>query len=130
MTSTPDTTMTWDTSANMLCYAFRNVNVAQPNDTAASYNSGGSGDPISSSITTVTDDCFLIAVGMLDDDSVASSVTLPSGYSNLVKGDSYDTSTIMAATKLLGAAGATGTVNWSSSGSDDWAAYQIALRPA
>ena len=49
--------------------AFRNVSPAFPFDVDAIQNSGGSGLPDPPSITPVTDNSMIVAVGFLDDES-------------------------------------------------------------
>ena len=69
--------------------AFRNVNPVNPFDVNATENSSFSGSPLPDppSITPVTDNSMIVAAGFLDDDSVASGVIPPTGYTTAINQD-------------------------------------------
>ena len=93
--------------------AFRNVDAANPFDVNATEVSG-SGLPNPPSITPVTNNSMIVAVGFIDDDDVANTITPPTGYTTAVNMDSLggandagaSGATIMTAYKLLATAAA------------------------
>lgn len=129
MGSTPDTTATGLSSGSAhLAFAFRGVDTTTPLDvTPPSVATNISGMPNPPSITTVTDNSVLVAVGYLDDDSVASSITAPSTYTLLNAAQS--SGTIMAAYKTLATAGTDDAGGFGGTGTDSWVAAKFALRP-
>jgi hypothetical protein len=112
---------------------FRGIDETTPFDvTYTTASSGGvNGDPDAPSITTVTDNSMVVAIGFLDDDS-GVTVTVPSGYSNLNYGESSASSggdsVTMMASKLLATAGSENPPGFSTTGSDAWQAVTVALR--
>ena len=99
-----------------------------------SYNSATdiSGDPDPPSHTTSNDDAYRIIIGFLDDDTVASSVSAPSGFTNPSANEvtGAGQSTIMMASKAGGTAGADDPAAFSTSGGDAWFSAHFALREA
>ena len=112
---------------------FRGVDSTTPFDvTYTTAASGGvNGDPDAPSITTVTDNSLVVAIGFLDDDS-GVTVTVPSGYSNLNYGESSagggGDSVTMMASKLVATAGAEDPPVFNTTGNDAWQAVTVALR--
>ena len=93
--------------------AFRNVNPVNPFDVNPT-ESVGTSLPNPPSITPVTDNSMIVAVGFLDDDSVANVILPPTGYTTALNMDDRGGSnvsnsigsTIMTAYKLLTTAAA------------------------
>jgi len=117
--------------------AFRNVDFVNPFDVDATQNSSGSGKPNPPSITPVTDNSMIVAVGLLDDNDVGAATNPPTGYTTALNMDSQggtnDTgiggATIMTAYKLLTTAAAENPGAFTGSGSDVNKGISIALRP-
>ena len=119
--------------------AFRNVNSTNPFDVNATENSA-SGMPDPPSITPVTDNSMIVAVGLLDDEDIANSISPPTGYTTALNMDSqggandagFGGATIMTAYKLLATAAAEDPANFTSSnvdgGTDPGKRISIALR--
>ena len=123
--------------------AFRNVDPTNSFDVNATENSANTGIPNPPSITPVTNNSMIVAVGFIDDDDVASTITPPTGYTTAVNMDSLggvvDTgasgATIMTAYKLLATAAAEDPGAFISSNSnagsfEDQKGISIALRPS
>ena len=117
--------------------AFRNVNSTNPFDVNATENSAG-GLPDPPSITPVTDNSMIVAVGLLDDHDIANSISPPTGYTTAVNMDSQgganDTglggATIMTAYKLLETAAAEDPSGFAGTTGDPQKGISIALRQA
>ena len=123
--------------------AFRNVNPANPFDVNATENSASGSLPNPPSITPVTNNSMIVAVGLLDDDDVANTITPPTGYTTAVNMDSLGGATlntgitgatIMTAYKLLATAaaedpGAFTSSSGSAGGGEPNKGISIALRP-
>lgn len=111
----------------------RNVNQSTPEDVAlTSANNALSGAPDAPSITTVTDKCLILAIGILEDDFV-SLAGFPSGYSNdtLITRVDDSSGAIWLCTKQKGPAGAEDPSAFSGVGADDTGrGITIAVRPA
>ena len=86
--------------------AFRNVSSTNPFDVNATENNPISGVPNPPSITPVTDNSMIVAVGLHDNADIASSVSPPTGYTTAVNDGSSNSATIMTAYKLLETAAA------------------------
>ena len=94
--------------------AFRNVDPTNSFDVNATENSANTGIPNPPSITPVTNNSMIVAVGFIDDDDVANTITPPTGYTTAVNMDSLggandagaSGATIMTAYKLLATAAA------------------------
>ena len=142
MGAVPDTTAPVpDNTVNVesgIAYCFRSVNQATPLDVAVTTASGsGSTSPNPPSITPVTANAAIVALGFLDD-SIITAATPPSGYGD---GAFVATGGGAAAT-----AAASGMVSWrklvtpaaenpgayatTGGAADEWQALTIALRPA
>ena len=110
---------------------FRRVNTSTPFDVSYTIGSGN-GSPDPASITTVTDNCLVVAIGFLDDRS-GVTVTIPFGYSNLNYGESSESdggdSVTMMASKLVPVAGLENPPTFGTNFTDDWKTVTIALRP-
>jgi len=93
--------------------AFRNVDSTNPFDVNATEVSG-SGLPDPPSITPVTNNSMIVAVGIQDDEDIATSISPPTGYTTALNMDSQGGAndaglggaTIMTAYKLLATAAA------------------------
>ena len=116
--------------------AFRNVNSANPFDVNATQNNGG-GLPNPPSITPVTDNSMIVAVGLLDDHDIANSISPPTGYTTALNMDSqggandigFGGATIMTAYKLLATAAAEDPSGFTGTTGDPQKGISIALRP-
>ena len=139
MGATPDTIITFvqdsqfsgENTAGVL-QVWRGLDTATPEDATPTGIGGSPGMPDCPSITTVTDGALVFAIGFLDDDKVAASVTAPSGYSNLLAMEptSLDNATMMIASKEVSPEGPEDPAAFGGSGTDEWEAATFALRPA
>lgn len=134
MGATPDTTVGLtglSTAASAVAMAIRGCNTSTPMDATATTATGTSGMPDPASITTVTNAALVLAIGFLDDDNVASSVTLPTSY-GVLKAEQASTagSTTMVASRLIQSAGAENPGAFGGTGTDDWGAITAAIRPS
>ena len=94
------------------------------NDTDASY---GNSSTFSNTVTTTVDDCALIAHGYHDDPvSVGANTTLI--YTNTSANPYYDL--IARYNPLTTGTAGTYTMNYSGTGTDQWASLAVALEPA
>ena len=118
--------------------AFRNVNLLNPFDVNPVQNAGTTALPNPPSITPVTDNSMIVAVGIQDDDSVGNGVNPPTGYTAAINMDvlggaseqnTTTGATIMTAYKLLATAAAEDPGAFTGTGSDLNKAITIALRP-
>ena len=119
--------------ASTVLQVWRGADTTTHLDVASTEATGVSSMPDAPSITTITDGCLIIAIGLLDDDSVEGSVTLPSGYSNLLDWDAFTEggdSTAMICSKEQASLGAENPAIFGGPGSDDWHGITMALRPA
>lgn len=114
--------------------AFRGVDPDEPiNDSAEDTNN--TGDPNPPEVTPNIDGCMIVALGVLDDDSEAPSVTAPDGFTlgpvaaTSSPGDNNN-ATVMSAYLLQTTAGAINPNAFGGDGSDNWFAITIALTPA
>lgn len=141
MGGTPDTTVSIRHLGGALqtgiIQVWRGVDTGTPIDN--SFNAatpGASGDPDAPSHTTVTAGALRIVVGFLDDDDSASGASAPAGYTtDFLATDTGQASTslgctVLIASKVAVAAGAEDPAAFVTPGSDAWAAYHFALRPA
>ena len=130
MGSTPDTdvslTSLSTSGATAVAIAIRGY-AGTPSITT---DTGASGMPNSPSVTTTLDNSLVIALGAIDDDSV-TTVTAPSGYSNLVQEDATGRTgmTTMLATKVVSTAGSEDPAAFGGSGTDDWYGATIVIDP-
>jgi len=113
-----------DTTAMLI--AFRGVNPDQPFSVDSVESTGTTGMPNPPSITTIDDECMIVAVGLLDDDQF-TGVTGPSGYF-LAISEYGNSCTIMSAYKAQTSAGSENPGAFSGAGSDDYKAQTIALK--
>jgi hypothetical protein len=129
MGTVPITTATGlSTSTSVhIAFAFRGVSLTTPVVTTAVSTNADVGMPNPPSITTTSDETTIIAVGFLDDDSVAASVTAPSGYTLLRA--AQNGATVMAARKALPLAGTEDPGVFGGTGSDSWVGATFALLP-
>ena len=139
MGATPDTVINFnqtgdgDEDTAGVIQVWRGQDLTTPEDATPTNASSGTGMPNVPSITTNTANALVFAIGFLDDDDVASSVTAPSGYTKLLAADIPDASgnaTTMIASKLVVSAGAEDPGVFGGSGTDAWEAATFALRQA
>lgn len=92
---------------------------------------GATGLPNAPSITTVTDNSIVLAIGLLDDDNVEGTMTAPTNYTLRAIDDNDDALgiTTAIASRLIASAGAENPGVYTGSGDDAWRAFSIALRP-
>jgi len=133
---TPDSTVNMQRAVDVTAYAiqvWRGVDTSNVLDvTTPAVATGTSDSPDSPSITTVTDGALIFSFAFLDDDDATVSVT-PTGYSNMVEGNTalggVSGATVAFASKELASFGADDPSAWTLS-NDQWVAATIALRPA
>ncbi len=113
-----------DTTAMLI--AFRGVNSDQPFSVNSVESTGTSGMPNPPSITTVDDECMIVAVGLIDDDQFVGTQA-PSGYS-LAISEYGNSCTIMSAYKAQTSAGSENPGAFSGAGDDFYKAQTIALK--
>ena len=113
-----------DTTAMLI--AFRGVNSDQPFSVNSVESTATSGMPNPPSITTVDDECMIVAVGLLDDDQLTAPQA-PSGYS-LAISEYGNSCTIMSAYKAQTSAGSENPGAFSGVGNDYYKAQTIALK--
>lgn len=143
MGATPDTVIQVDDGngvrlAAIVVQVWRGVDTTTPIDVTSVETTGTTGLPDCNSITPVTDGALVLAIGLLDDDDAAANVAAPTGYGDFLAGDtglgsSVDGATAMIASKTLPTAQAEDPGAFQltgGSGSDDWRAVTVALRPA
>jgi hypothetical protein len=116
--------------------AFRGVDTSTPFDVNAVQNSASSGLPNSPSITTVTDGCLILSVGMIDDDNVAEQINPPDGYERIKifedegsSGEDVNGNTIAISGKQQFIAGSEDPPAFTGNSSDVNKGFTIALRP-
>lgn len=128
-----DFTWTWTTSdgwglANAL---YSGVDNTTPEDaTTPNFTMESSTAPTSTTVTTVTDNAWAIAVVGIDG---ANSITAPTGYESRVEREAIGGGhkSVAIADKIITPAGATGAVDWAINGSNTPnGATHIVLRPA
>ncbi len=107
----------------------KGVHATTPMDATRTTASGATGDPDCPSITTVTADAMVVAIGLIDDDTVTSVSAYPSGYTNTDFNGGTGASIVMA-TKLVASPGAENPSAYNTSADDAWWAITLAFRPA
>ena len=124
------------TDTTYIMVALRGVDTSTPFDVNAVQNAASSGLPNSPSITTVTDGCLILSVGIIDDDNVAEQINPPDGYERIKIFDDEGTSgvdvggnTIAISGKQQFVAGSEDPPAFTGSSTDDHKGYTIALRP-
>lgn len=114
---------------------WRGANTTTLADVAAAGAGGSGANPDPPSVTTVTDNALVIAAASIAQDA-ATSITAPSGYTNLLTstlgGANPGTvgATVMMASKIVAVAGAENPGVFSTNASDVWRAQTFAMRPA
>lgn len=133
MGGTPDTSVTIPSmvSPAAVAYVLRGVDTTTPQDVAATTaTKTSSGIPDPPSITTATDDAWVLAISAT---MAAGTYVAPSGYSNTAK-EERDQMNVMVASKLVATAGSENPAVWSGIGSDSFfftcASVTMALRPS
>ncbi len=134
MPATPDTTITGLDSTNVIHIAmvFRGVNTTTPLDvTVPAVATNTAGMPNPPSITPVTNNSMIVAIGYLDDDIITA--TAPTNYT-LARTANYGSAgaggTVMGAYRRLVTAAAENPGTFGGGGDDAWVASTVALRPA
>lgn len=111
--------------------AFRGVDSNSPFSVNAVETLYAYSMPNPPTINTVDAGCMIVAVGLLDDDAVASSVTAPSGYTLAVVEDTVSSNcTVMTAYKVQTSSGGENPGTFGGSGNDTYKAQTIALKAA
>jgi len=130
ISGTPDSTIDGLVNSTNACYifaAFRSVDTTTPQDATATTATGTGSMPNPPSITTVTNNAWVIALGGIDagtTGSAQSGYTLVSSYQS-----SGANATAMMSYKEVTSAGAEDPAVFGGAGSDDWVAGSVALRP-
>ena len=140
MGATPDTVISVQQDGNdqpvVILQTWSGVDTATPLDTLSSLDTTGGGMPNCPNVTLTGSDNLVLAMGFLDDDDVASSVTLPSGFTDLVISDgsasfsntpSGNDGTIMCS--AIKGAGTTDPAVYGGSGDDAWVAWTAGFNP-
>lgn len=135
--STPDTEIEInctdaENNAGVL-QVWRGADGTTPLDAPRTVVTGSGGMPDGPSYDTITNGALVFVVGMLDDDNIASSVTAPSGYSNVLAEDlsvAGDNATTMIASIEKAIAGTEDPGVFGGIGDDAWRVITFALRPA
>jgi hypothetical protein len=138
MGSTPDTVVNVDSEgadSAVVIQVWRGVDTTTALDATPTNTTGTSASADPPSITTVTNGALVFAVAIFDDDDAAATATAPSGYTNLIAGDTGNASTsvgatVMMASKTVATAGAEDPAAFGGTADDQWAAITFALRPA
>lgn len=107
---------------------FRYVHPTSPIHKTVNPQIGSTGDPNPPSITTTEDGCMILAFGMLDDDSVASSVEAPTGFT-LIEANDVQYATNMSAYLLQSTSGTIDPAAFYTIGDDNRIGYTVALLP-
>lgn len=107
----------------------KGVHPTTPMDATPTSASGGSGDPDCPPITTVTAGALVVAVGLIDDDTITSVTAYPSGYTNTDFNGGNDAS-VCVACKIVDTPGVENPSAYNTSADDAWWAVTLALRPA
>jgi len=136
MGATPDTTASGLTNADdcaYIAFALRYVDTTTPLDVTATTAIGGSGEPDPPSITPVSNNALILAIGHIDDDLLGTPNEPPTGYTSLLFGDFGVPGTggsYAVAYKTLATAAAEDPSAFNlGSLTDDWNAITVALRP-
>lgn len=135
MGASPDASINlanFSTASTAVAIAIRNGEFELISSATTGANAG-SGTPNAPSVTTTLNNSMVVAVGFLDDDSIATaSITAPTGYSNLVSQEAVALTgfTTMLATKIVATAGAEDPAAFTvTGGTDDNSAYSIVIKP-
>jgi hypothetical protein len=107
----------------------KGVHATTPMDATRTTASGGTGDPDCPSITTATADAMVVAIGLIDDDTVTSVSAYPSGYTNTGFNGGTGASIVVSA-KVVASPGAENPSAYATSADDAWWAITVAFRPA
>lgn len=116
-----------------LIQVWRGADTTTASDATPTSASAGAGMPDAPIITTVTDRALVFAIGLLDDDDAAASVTAPASYGDLLAGDTGQASTTVGATAMIASrvlveAGLTNPAAFGGTGSDLNVGITFALR--
>jgi hypothetical protein len=130
MTSTPDASVVVsgiNTASAAVSIGLRFGDAAGIRHTVAT---GASGNPNPPALTSVRENSFVLAIGLLDDDNVAASVTAPAGYELLESVQATATGqTVMLAYTVAETAGTYDPGTFGSTGTDEWVALTIEVQP-
>lgn len=113
--------------------SYRGVDVVTPFDTTPTTATGSTGVPDPASITTLTPNAQVVAVGFNDNDNVTYT-GYSSGYTTRVDSFQNDSGTGNGATlgiidRSVASAGAEDPSAWTSAETEEWGAITLALRP-
>jgi len=136
MGATPDTTVLCDGGGNaadavVYCsYVFSGVDSTVLDQTTVTVGPTGSSNPNCGSITTQTDNAWVLALA--GSTRIDSAVGTPTGYSNLIDADRNDTEdiTVAGCTKTVSTAGAEDPAAYPSWLNGTWFAITVALKEA
>lgn len=138
MGSTPDTSVQINSVTQVwvaITVAFRGVDTTTPEDATTVFTQGtNTGQVNSASITTVTNNAWVLSAGASTSATAGLTITEPTGYTNKVA-VSHTTVRFSAcfASKLIATAGPEDPANFTNSSSgltDSYTAVTIALRPS
>jgi hypothetical protein len=130
MGATPDTSVAISgisTAAAAVSIAIRNV---APGSLIQNSATGSTLNPNPPSLSSVTENSIVLAIGLMDDDLVAASVAAPSGY-ELVESVQATAAgqTVMLAYRIAETAGTYDPGAFTSTGDDEWVALTVAIPP-
>lgn len=122
----------YDRGAGVVIQVWNGTNTSSPlNSATPTVTSSSGGMPNAPSFTPSKDGTLFVIVGMLDDDSVASSVTAPAGFGNLSASEEGASgsvgTTVMMASFIQASAGGVDAAAFGGSGSDAWDAVAFAF---
>lgn len=110
---------------------FRGVDGSAPMDVTPATSTGNSFTPTTASITTVTDDCAIVAIAGHESQE-ATPFTPPPGMTELMQGSAGSGNpgaSLTAAWEVQATAGSTGTKQFNSSNEEEWGTTILALQP-
>jgi len=136
MGATPDASVTISGTGQpqdahaVVALILRGVETTQPEDVAATTDSGSSTNPDNPAITTTFSTTLILAFASSRVNDTA--ITAPSGYNNQTDIAVSDTnpSTTAVATKELSPAGTEDPASWTDWASGTWGAITVAVRPS
>ena len=137
MSATPDTVVSVTKASGggrdmgAIVEVWRGVNITVPLSGTTTNYQGTSRDPDCPSMTTLSDDALVFAIGQLDDD-IATVTGAPSGFTNLTyfsgDPDAGASDTGMISSYIKETAGAINPTVYVTSGTDAWEGTTFALR--
>lgn len=131
MGGSPDTSVTIPslTAVRAAVYVLRGVDTTTPLDATTTTDTGPSGSASPPDITTVTANAMVVIISAL---TSSSTITVPSGFSNLATAVNGTTGKTLISSKIQATAGLVNPPNYSISGGSTSAnaSATLALRPA